>query len=123
VTISAEKLQPDGPGFDAGGKLAAAGQPIDDVYERVMSAPYFRAPPPKSTDVPAMLKLFLDACGEIRKYKLPDLLATAGCIASMAVGIQIDKLPKRPDEVMVSGGGSHNEYLIEVLGATYTQYM
>src|SRR5205085_9565303 len=35
--------------YDVDGKLAAAGSPIDSVVDELLAAPYFKAPPPKST--------------------------------------------------------------------------
>ncbi len=47
------------------------------IVKKVLSSPYFAKPPPKSTDGPAMVRLFTDAQAEIgRRYPLEYLLRT-----------------------------------------------
>lgn len=109
-------FDPTGRGFDDRGRLAAKGKPIDEICFRVMKSEYFSAPWPKSTDGPNMLKIFLAACsGNVRHFVQQDLLYTAGAIVSMSIGTAIDRLPHAPDEILVSGGGSRNDFVINGL--------
>jgi anhydro-N-acetylmuramic acid kinase len=106
-------FDPAGPQIDIDGQRAGEGRPLDHIYERVMKDPFFNRPAPKSTDVPSMLKLFLQASDSLANHDLNDLLCTAACIASIAIALEIERLPMRPDEIYVSGGGAKNRFLIE----------
>src|SRR5687767_9222124 len=46
---------PDGPGYDDGGRIAGGGNIISFLVYEVLEAPYFRQGPPKSTDGPSMI--------------------------------------------------------------------
>ena len=48
-------VDPDGRGLDAGGAAAGRGKSIPAIVESVLADAYFAKPPPKSTDVPAMI--------------------------------------------------------------------
>ncbi len=109
---------PEGPGFDAGGTLAASGHPIEEVVMRVLEDAWFTARPPKSTDSPAMIRLFDDAVAEAGAdgAAISDLLATSCAIAARGVSNAIARwLPGNVDEVIVSGGGSENLALMQLL--------
>jgi anhydro-N-acetylmuramic acid kinase len=108
---------PHGAGWDDGGKLAASGAPIYPIVTVVLSSPYFAQPPPKSTDGPAMIKLFADAQAEMgRRYPLEYLLRSACVIAAKAILQSMRKFLKPfPDEIIVSGGGTKNKVLMEML--------
>ena len=111
---------PAGPGFDASGALAAAGRPIDRVVRAVLSDAWFANPPPKSTDAPAMIALF-DAAIEqagAANTPLPNLLASACAITASSILSAIDRwLPRRADELIVSGGGCDNQQIMRLLRA------
>ena len=109
--------RPDGPGVDAGGELAARGQLVVPLMEQVLADPYFRHPPPKSTDGPAMVGAFARARDAVGGgHRLEDLLKTActftAATVAMAVGQFLDPFP---DELVVSGGGVHNATLMALL--------
>jgi anhydro-N-acetylmuramic acid kinase len=103
-----------GAGWDEGGQRAAAGTAVMSIVKRVLGAAYFGQLPPKSTDGPAMIKLFEDALAEVRgKISLEDLLATACTIAADAVLESMRRfLPAMPDEIVASGGGIQNRAIM-----------
>jgi anhydro-N-acetylmuramic acid kinase len=112
------KYDPHGPGFDAGGKIAAAGRSISQVVDRVLDDVWFAGKPPKSTDGPAMIRIFEDAVTKEAAggAELHDLLATSCAIVARAVGDSIVRwLPGKVDELIVSGGGSENAVLMQYL--------
>ena len=75
-----------GIAWDEGGHRAAAGVPVYPIVKLVLSSPYFAGPPPKSTDGPAMIRLFTDAQAELgRRYPLEYLLRTACLIAADSI--------------------------------------
>lgn len=111
---------PDGPGYDDGGRIASSGSIIHFLVHDVLDAPYFRQGPPKSTDGPSMIKLFEHGLNVMHEQgvrpPLADLLATACHIAAEAITRAILRLlPNLPDEVIVSGGGVENAFLMEGL--------
>jgi anhydro-N-acetylmuramic acid kinase len=111
------QYDPDGDGFDSGGARAASGRAIDAVVSAVLAAEYFAQSPPKSTDGPAMIKLFDDAVAKARqKPLLDDLLSTACTITAEVVLNSIRLFLERPpDEIIVSGGGTKNRVIMDHL--------
>jgi anhydro-N-acetylmuramic acid kinase len=111
------ELFPESGGVDANGALAAAGKADENLACKVLSAPYFKQPPPKSTDAPAMIDLFFEAVGDLGgRSQLPRLAATACLITAASVVRAIrDFLPHLPDELVVSGGGVHNRIMMKAL--------
>jgi len=110
-------LEPKGVGWDEGGRLAGMGMAVYPIAQRVLAAEYFFKSPPKSTDGPAMIKLFALAQSEIgRKYPVENLLRTA-CLISADTILQAMRqfLEPFPDEVIVSGGGTRNRTLMQLL--------
>jgi anhydro-N-acetylmuramic acid kinase len=108
---------PKGSGWDENGQLAGRGKPVKAILEAVLSADYFAKQPPKSTDGPAMIRLFENARVEIRgKSSLEDLLHTACLITADSILDAMRKfLRPLPDEIIVSGGGTSNQTLMGML--------
>jgi anhydro-N-acetylmuramic acid kinase len=111
------RLEPEGLGFDMGGRRAQEGQVIQAIVDRMLKASYFWQRPPKSTDGPAMIELFCESVGgRLESHILEDLLATASCITGKGLAQSIFQfLPDEPDEVIVSGGGMHNRAIMDCL--------
>lgn len=110
---------PEGPGFDAAGQVARRGKAITTLLDTFTEAGYFRQPPPKSTDGPAMIDLFENARKRCRRHAtIQDLLATA-CAATVGtiLGAMKQFLPEPPAEIIVSGGGTNNTTLMKQLAA------
>jgi anhydro-N-acetylmuramic acid kinase len=109
---------PGGPGYDDGGRIAGGGNIISFLVHDVLDAPYFRQGPPKSTDGPSMIRLFEHGLNVMHEQgvrpPLADLLATACHISAEAITRAILRLlPGLPEEVVVSGGGVENAFLME----------
>jgi anhydro-N-acetylmuramic acid kinase len=100
-------------GFDPSGQLAARGKADRAVVDRILADAWFGQRPPKSTDGPAMIRLFDRAC---TNAKLADALATACVLSARAIGQLITRYsPTAPDELLVSGGGVHNQTFMNAL--------
>ncbi len=112
------ELYPEGPGVDEDGRMAFLGKADETLATAVLSADYFKQPPPKSTDGPAMIDRFFAAAGDLGgRSHLPKLLATACLITAGAIARAVrDLLPHFPDELIVSGGGVHNRMMMKCLG-------
>jgi len=79
------------------------------VVKRVLEGAFFKRNAPRSTDGPHMIEAFRDGFdGALGDYKLENLLATACAITVGAIAAAIAKLPKQPQELIVSGGGTKN---------------
>ena len=106
-----------GHGVDVGGRIAAGGMPAYPLIQHVMADPYFAKPPPKSTDVPAMVNLFHAARAAIgRNYPFEYLLRTACLFTATTIADAVRRYcDPFPDELIVSGGGVHNATLMDLI--------
>jgi anhydro-N-acetylmuramic acid kinase len=110
-------MHPEGPGIDTDGNLASLGKPDETLALQMLADPFFKLPPPKSTDGPKMIDLFFAALQDPGpRGKLPKNLATSCLITATAIVRAFrDFLPHFPDETIVSGGGTHNRALMNFL--------
>jgi anhydro-N-acetylmuramic acid kinase len=108
---------PEGPGWDECGQRASNGVPIYPLVNLVLAGSYFAQPPPKSTDGPAMVKLFTDCHNELGRRYAPESLLRTACLVTADTILQALRqfLSPFPDEVIVSGGGVKNATLMSLL--------
>ena len=111
-------LRPELP-YDVDGKLAMAGRPNMQLVSELLAAPYFAAPPPKSTGP----ELFNDdyVKGLIARARSAgardeDIVATAVQLTAESVGDAYRRFIAEPmREVLVSGGGAKNPALFAAI--------
>jgi len=105
--------------FDRDGLLAAAGKVNTAWLKVLLSDPYFSAPPPKSTGrerFGAQLGAELWQNAGKRGLSAQDILATLTAFTAESIALSYQKfLPRLPEEVIVSGGGSLNPTLMQRL--------
>ncbi len=94
------------PPFDRDGEQARAGRVNGPLLEELLRDPYYSEPPPKTAG---------------REQYGRDLaagidIATAAELTARTIALAIARYPAT-DEVIVSGGGAHNRYLMERLRA------
>jgi anhydro-N-acetylmuramic acid kinase len=108
---------PGGMGWDEDGGRAGKGVPIYPLVNLVLGGSYFSQPPPKSTDGPAMIKLFTDCQSELGRHYPPENLLRTACLVTADTILQALRqfLSPFPDEVIVSGGGVNNATLMALL--------
>ena len=106
---------------DRDGRLSAAGVPCRALLDRLLRAPYFCAPPPKTTGremfgaeyVSEFLRLAaLHALGPA------DTAATAAALTAHSIALAVQQfVPPRlhPKRLIVGGGGSYNPTLLRML--------
>lgn len=107
--------------FDEGGKLAERGKIHDSLLATLLTHPYLSKPPPKTTGreefgISFAEKLYKDA--KHSGIKDLDILATVTAFTAHSIADSYKKciLPKHHlSEVILSGGGSHNDTLIKFL--------
>lgn len=115
-------------GVDIGGAMAERGRADESVVQRVLADPYFHQPPPKSTDGPAMVRIFEQAIAHQPAMPLEDQLATSAEIVADAIARAIQAFSPWGDaafELIASGGGVHNRAIMARLrerlpNATFT---
>jgi anhydro-N-acetylmuramic acid kinase len=104
---------------DDGGRIALGGRIVPAILKRLAANPYIRMKPPKSTG----RELFGDALANevLRtsgKERNEDVVATVTEFTAMSVYENcLLHVPRKefPDDLIVSGGGARNAYLIEAL--------
>lgn len=102
--------------YDAGGALAAAGTSDEALLRDVLTAPFFLAPPPKSTGREDFGTPFVDWLIARGPSSTADLLATATAFTARSVAEAVARFVEpAPDRVIASGGGVHNPTLMRLL--------
>jgi anhydro-N-acetylmuramic acid kinase len=109
--------------YDDAGKIAASGEVIEPVLQRVLAKHFFRAKPPKTAGREEFGREFavefLRSAGRARKQ---DIVATATALTARSIADAVKRfiLPRsRPPssfrELIVSGGGAKNATLLTML--------
>lgn len=107
--------------YDAGGKLAAAGQVHQELLNLFLQDDYYRSKPPKSTGREvyglAFAQHFLEE-GEKRNLSFPDILVTATALTAKTITQSYQQFifpTVEIAEVIISGGGTHNQTLLSMI--------
>jgi anhydro-N-acetylmuramic acid kinase len=114
------ELEPSLP-YDVDGKLASAGTPVDAVVDELLAAPYFKAPPPKSTGRELFNAAYVAALiSRTRAARhgamTPDIVATATALTARSIADAYQRfLPEPIEEVLLSGGGAKNPALTQMI--------
>jgi anhydro-N-acetylmuramic acid kinase len=95
------------PPFDRDGERARAGRVNAALLERLLADPYYQRAPPKTSGREQYGDEF------VRRTNID--IATATELTARTIALAVGRYPDTR-EVIVSGGGAHNRYLIERLG-------
>ncbi len=98
-----------GQPMDRDGVLARAGRVDEERLARLLADPWLLAPPPKSLDRFSFTAAMADGLG------LQDGAATLAAFTAGCVGRALDLLPRRPDRLVVCGGGRRNPAVMDAL--------
>jgi anhydro-N-acetylmuramic acid kinase len=105
--------------YDNDGKTAASGKIVPPFLSWLMNHPYLEQKPPKSTGREMFGKEFAEKiirrAGNIRKI---DIITTVSEFTAISVYDAYRRFIRSkmiPDELFVSGGGAHNNYIMEAL--------
>lgn len=108
-----------GKRYDTDGHIGRAGRVIPPMFQECTSFPYYAQDPPKSTG----RELFSEAEARrlITKYSHPsspleDVVTTMTEVTAWSVADHIKRYAPLTTEIIVSGGGSQNSYLLERIG-------
>jgi len=99
------------PPFDRDGELARSGRVNQPLLERLLADPYYQRDPPKSCGREQYGADFVAATGID--------VATATELTARTIALAIARYPATR-EVIVSGGGAHNRFMMERLRALVT---
>ncbi|MBM3264873.1 MAG: anhydro-N-acetylmuramic acid kinase [candidate division Zixibacteria bacterium] len=123
MVIDAAALSLLGTPCDRDGRAARAGTPSETLVQRLLDLPFFDLPPPKSTGRELFGKDYatrLLSEGRSLGLSINDLLATATEITVRSIAHACRRfVTVSLDEVIVSGGGARNPYLMERLGRVF----
>ncbi|MCE2993232.1 MAG: anhydro-N-acetylmuramic acid kinase [Candidatus Jidaibacter sp.] len=100
-----------GLNYDEGGTLAKSGDVNIDAFSALKADPYFAKQYPKSLDRNAF------DFSVLAQLTTEDALATLAEFVAFGVEESLKQLPKKPDKIIVSGGGRKNAALLEVISA------
>lgn len=105
--------------YDKDGKIALLGQKIDQMYDEVLSHPYFKKLPPKSTgrelfgnELTSMLLT------KYSSHKKEDIIHTLSILTADSIALSYEQflpLNNHRIEVVLCGGGANNPFLVERL--------
>ena len=95
--------------MDRDGQIAASGKVDEDRLQALLQHPYLRQAYPKSLD------RFDFTAAMAKGLGVEDGAALLTAFTAAAVGKGLDLLPKRPDRLIVCGGGRHNPTLMQEL--------
>lgn len=107
--------------FDLGGRLARGGTPHEELLQTLLEYPFLRRRPPKSTGREEFGERFLDFFlrqGKLLGLSDADLVATATAYTARTIADALKFLPRRVEEVFISGGGAKNPTLMRMLQDT-----
>lgn len=106
--------------FDHNGQWASGGHCQQRLLAQCLQDAYFQQPPPKSTGREYFhldwLQQQLDVCGQV--ISAQDVQATLAMLTAKSVADAMAFLPTKPAELVVCGGGVHNDYLMGLLKQT-----
>jgi anhydro-N-acetylmuramic acid kinase len=109
--------------YDKDARLAQQGRSIPALVDALMRDPYLKLAPPKSTGREYYGRKYLDkilALGRRHHAKPNDLIRAATVFTALSIVDALNRfvLPKtKIDELIISGGGSHNPLVIAQLAA------
>jgi len=116
-----------GKPYDRDGRVAASGRILDEVIRRLLRAPFFRQPPPRTAGREEFgreyVGRFLQLCHGASK---PDMVATATALTARSVADAVRFVyprfsarrrgqHRRGHQMIVSGGGAKNPTLMAML--------
>lgn len=109
--------------FDKDGRMAASGTVSDPLLQRFLDDPFYSRKPPKSTGREMYNERYVERfVQEGRRFNLTlnDLVATATALTAKSIVDAYHNFvfpTTKIDELIVSGGGTHNPVLMDMINA------
>ena len=100
-----------GKDYDNKGSIASSGKIILNLYHELEKLEYYKSSPPKSLGIEWVDANIFPLINKYFDYPIEDLLNTL----SNHIANQISNNLKDIDKVLVTGGGTYNDYLIDII--------
>ncbi|MGD9605065.1 MAG: anhydro-N-acetylmuramic acid kinase [Bacilli bacterium] len=104
--------------FDDQGKIALSGMIIIPVYENLIKDAFFDLKPPKSTGRELYNALYMENMAkkyQFDAYDKQDIITTISELTVYGITRNIALYTPNFDRIVISGGGSHNHYILSRL--------
>lgn len=102
--------------FDTNGDIASSGMVIKEVFNYLLKDEFVKKEPPKSTGREQYSKEFMEQMAtslEFDRYDKKDIICTLTEFTAYTISYQYLNFIKDIDLIVVSGGGSHNKYIMK----------
>ena len=106
--------------YDDGGKIALSGKVIKEVFDELIKDDFITKVPPKSTGREQYNQTFMEKLARefaFEQYSKADIITTITEFTVYAMVTNYQLFIKDFDRVIISGGGSHNQYIIKRMQA------
>ena len=104
---------------DDGGDIASQGKIVPQLLRWLLGHPFLKQRPPKSTGRETFGEQFVrQLLGQSQRFRRKDVITTVTEFTALSVYDQYARYVRpgcRIDELVVSGGGTHNMYLMDAL--------
>lgn len=108
--------------FDESGETASKGNIINDLLNLVMSNEFIDKMPPKTTGREQFGRNFLvEYLNNYRNEKPADIVRTLSEFTARSITRNIELFAPGTEEVVASGGGAHNDYIMKRLAELLPQ--
>jgi len=111
-----ERMTKGAKRFDRNGVIAARGHIIPALLDSLLTDPYFGAKPPKTAGREQYGAAFVDKLVRTGA-PMEDLIATATAFTAAAIAAGITRFAPATEELIASGGGTHNRQLMAQIAA------
>lgn len=100
--------------FDRNGDFARSGKPVEKLLKELLTHPYFKKRPPKSTGRETFgAGMIQDIFSKSVPFFARDIVATLTHLTAVTLYNAIIKF--KPDEVILTGGGAKNRFLVDLI--------
>ena len=99
--------------FDKNGVIASNGIPNKKLVESFLSNQFFNKKPPKSLDRNSFISFYDELLSH--NLSVPDTMATLAEFTIDSIVVALNYLPKKIKNILITGGGYKNKYLMECL--------
>ncbi|MDO9105386.1 MAG: anhydro-N-acetylmuramic acid kinase [Methylovulum sp.] len=102
--------------YDPDGAWAKTGNINHKLVSQLAQDAYFKMPAPKSTGKEHFSLTWLERHCDIHQYRPEDLQASLCYLTATSICDAIQQYAPATEQVLVCGGGIHNDYLLQLLG-------
>ena len=99
--------------YDESGKIAKKGVIDRDFCDLILKRIFFKKKFPKSADRNDFHYILSDK--KFCNFNVEDSMANLTFITAKSIKMGIDLLPKKPNHIIICGGGKNNKFLVNIL--------